>query len=82
MGGDLGVGVQRKAVYAGTARTGEPGCLALGAKPCTDTAYVLPGPLPAGDALLHRGCHRAGELRGGAAQRIIPGGHGGLHARL
>jgi hypothetical protein len=50
------------------------------AKPCAETAYVLPGAFPTGDALLHRGCHGAGEFRFGVEQGIIPGGHGNLHA--
>src|SRR5215831_17493309 len=76
------VGMQRKPVDTGTPRPSEPWRLALRAKTRADTAYVLPGPVPEGDALLHRSRHGAGELRGGIAQGVIPGGHGGLHARL
>src|ERR1043166_5868684 len=67
MGRDLGVGVQRKAVHAGTARPGEPWCLALRTKARTDTPHLLAGPFSEGEALLHGGGHRAGELRGGLA---------------
>jgi hypothetical protein len=76
------VGVEGKPVDTGTVRTGEPGRLALRAKARADTAPRLAGPFSAGDALLHGGRHGAGELRGGVAQRVIPGGHGGVHTRL
>src|SRR6516225_12446915 len=39
-------------------------------------------PFATSDALLNRSRHGAGELRSGVTQGIIPGGHGGLHARL
>jgi hypothetical protein len=39
-------------------------------------------PLAKGDALLNRGCHGAGELRFVVEQRIMPGGHGDIHARF
>src|SRR5437899_8927725 len=76
------VGVQRKAVHAGTARTSEPWRLALRAKPGANAADRLASPLSRGDALLDRRRHGAGECRCGVAQGSIPGGHGGLHARL
>src|SRR5215831_13954505 len=76
------IGMERKAVHTGTARPRELWCLALRAKTRADTADVLPGPVPKGDALLYRGCHGVGEFRGGLAQGIIPGGHGGLDARF
>ena len=41
-----------------------------------------PARSPTGDALLDGGRHGTGELRCGVAQGIIPGGHGGLDARL
>src|SRR5262249_18504008 len=77
-----GVGVQRKAVDTGTARAREPWCLALGTKARADAAHLLPGSFPEGDALLHGSGHGAGELWCGVAQWVIPGGHGGLQARL
>src|SRR5262249_32898107 len=45
-------------------------------------AHRLASPFSEGDALLHRGRHGAGELRGGVAQGIIPGDHGSLQARV
>jgi hypothetical protein len=79
---NLGLRVERKAVHAGTARTSEPWRLALRAKPGANAADRLASPLSRGDALLDRRRHDAGEFRCGVAQGIIPGGHGGLHARL
>src|SRR5262249_18912879 len=76
------VGVQRKAVDTGAARPRELGRLPLVAKPGADAPDVLPGPVPEGDALLHRGRHGAGELWCRVTQGVIPGGHGGLQARL
>src|SRR5215470_14395742 len=63
--GDRGVSVERKPVDAGAARPSEPWCLALGTKPCANTAYVLPGPFSEGDTVLHGGRHGTGKLRGG-----------------
>src|SRR5262249_27963171 len=77
--GDSGVGVERKAVDTGTVRTREPWCLALGAKARADAAYMLASSFTERDALLHGSGHGAGELRGGLAQEVIPGGHRGLH---
>jgi hypothetical protein len=62
MGGDLGVGVERKAVDAGTACPGERGRLALSAKAGANAPHALASPLAKGDALLHRGGHGAGEF--------------------
>jgi hypothetical protein len=74
------VGVEGKPIDTGAARPCEAWRLALRAKARTDTAHRLAGPFSEGDTLLHGGRHGAGELRGGVAQGIIPGGHGGLHA--
>jgi hypothetical protein len=82
MGRDLRVGVEGKAVDAGATRPREPGRLTLVTKSGADAPDVLAGPVPDGDAVLDGGGQGAGELRGGVAQRIIPGGHGGLQARL
>src|SRR5215468_5724173 len=51
------VGVQGKALDAGTAGTGERWGLALVAKPRAHAPDPLAGPLPPRDALLHRGGH-------------------------
>jgi len=74
--------VQRKALHAGTAGTGERWRLALGAKARADTPDLLAGPFPKGDALLHGGRHGTGELGCVIDQRIISRGHGGVDARF
>src|SRR6516162_11288133 len=76
------VGVHGKAVHTGTAGSRQGGVFPLVAKPRADAPDLLAGPLPKSDAVLDRSRHGAGELRSGVAQGIIPGGHGGLHARL
>ena len=55
MRGNLGVGMQGKALDAGTAGTGARGCLAIPAKPCTHAPHLLARPLAKGQALLHGG---------------------------
>ena len=82
MGGDLGVGVQRKPVDTGTAGARQRGALTLGAKAGANAPDLLAGPLPTGKALRDRGGQGAGE--GGLVdhERIIPRGHGGVAARL
>src|SRR5439155_497190 len=72
---NLGVGVQGKALDAGTAGTGERWGLARGAKPRANAPDPLAGPLPKSHALLHRSGHRAGELRGVLSQGVIAGRH-------
>jgi hypothetical protein len=69
MGGDLGVGVERKALHAGTAGTSKRKRLALGAKARTHAPNLLASSLAKGDALLHRGHHGAGQLGGVIDQR-------------
>src|SRR5215471_15691038 len=76
------VGVEGKPIDTSAARTCEPWRLALRAKARADTAHVLSSSFPEGDALLDRRRHGAGELWGGVAQGIIPGGHEGLQARF
>src|SRR5262249_58657526 len=76
------VGVERKAMSAGTARTGESWRLALRTKARADAAHVLAGPFAISDALLHRGRHSAREFWCGVAQGVIPGGHRGLHTHF
>src|SRR5215472_11385618 len=61
MGWNLRVGMQGKALDAGTARTGEAWRLTLVAKAGTQAPDLLARPLPKGDALLDRGGHGAGE---------------------
>src|SRR4029453_9661933 len=80
--GDSGIGVERKPVDTGTARTSEPWRLARSAKARADAPHVLAGPFPTRDAVLDGGRPGAGELWCGVTEGIIPGGHGGLHARL
>jgi len=82
MGGDLGGGVERKAVDAGTACPGERGLLALVAKACANMTDLLASPLPKGDALLHRGRQGPGELGGVIDQRIIACLHHGVETRF
>jgi hypothetical protein len=48
------------------------------AKPRADAAYVLPGPFPKGDALLHGGCHGAGKFRLGIHQGVKACRHDGV----
>jgi hypothetical protein len=79
---DLGVGVQGKAVDAGTTGAAEGWLLACSANPRADAPDLLASPLATGEALLHRGHHGAGELRGVIDQRIIPRGHGGAETRF
>src|SRR5262249_24147061 len=79
---DRRVRMHGKAVHTRTPRTGELWRLTLVATACANAPDLLAGPLPTGDALLHGSRHGAGERGCVVAQRIIPGGHGGLHARL
>src|SRR5262249_15018001 len=76
------VGVHGKALHTGAVRPREPGRLSLRAKARAEAPYLLARPLPPGEALLHRGRHGAGELGGGVAQGVIPGGHRGFHTRF
>ena len=57
--GDLGIGVQRKALHAGTAGTGERWRLALGAKACANAPHLLPRAFATGDARDVAGCPTA-----------------------
>jgi hypothetical protein len=82
MGRDLGVGMQGKALHAGTAGTRERGRLALAAKARADAPDLLASPLAKGEALLHGGRQGPGELGRIIDQRIISRGHGGLRACL
>src|SRR5712691_4505829 len=82
MGRDLGVGVERKALHAGTAGTGERWRLARVAKPRADAPDLLTGPLPEGNTLLHGGRHGTGEFGRVIAQRVMPRGHGSIATRL
>ena len=68
MGGDLGVGVQGKALHARTAGTNAPD--------------LLSSPLAKGEALLHRGGHGAGELGSVVTQGVIACRHSGIEARF
>src|SRR5215831_12945672 len=79
---DVGVGVQRKPLDAGTVGTCQRGHLTLVAKACANAPDLLAGPLPKSDALLHRGRQGARELRRVVEQGVIPSGHGGVHPGL
>src|SRR5262245_14381872 len=82
MRGDLGVGVQGKAVDPGTLRTRQGGVFTLVAKPRTDASDRLARPLPTGNALLHRSGHRAGEFGCVISQGVIAGRHRGVATRF
>jgi hypothetical protein len=60
MGRNMGIGVQGKAVYAGTTRTAQGGGLAFGAKARANPPDSLTGTLTKGNALLHRGRQGSG----------------------
>jgi hypothetical protein len=62
MGGDLGIGVQGKALDAGTAGTGQCGRLAVHAKARAEAPDFLTSPLAKGEALLHGGRQGPGEF--------------------
>ena len=76
------VGVQGKAVYTGATRTGEPGRLALRAKPCTNAPDRLASLLPPGKALLHGGRHGTGQRGFGIHQGVIACRHRGVETRF
>ena len=82
MGGDLGVGVQRKAMDAGTAGTGKRWRLGLGAKARADTPHLLARAFAKGDTLLDGGRHGPGELGCVIDQRVISCGHGDVETRF
>src|SRR5215471_11872180 len=82
VGWDVGVGVQRKPLDAGTVGTGERWRLTLVAKPGANTPHLLAGPLAEGNALLHGGGHGTGQLRRVVKQGIISRGYGGVDARF
>src|SRR5207237_9833433 len=75
------VGVQRKAVHTGTARTGQPWRLALSAKARADATHLLAGSFTTSDAVLDRRRHGPSERGLVVAQRITPGGHRGAQTR-
>src|SRR5262249_7179810 len=79
---ELGVGGEGKPVDTGAVRTSEPWHRALLAKARAETAPVPSGACPPSDSLLAGGGHRPGERRLVIPQRILSGGHGGLHARF
>jgi hypothetical protein len=58
---DLGVGVHRKPLHAGTVGACQHGRLARAAKARAEAPDLLARPLPEGDALLHRGRQGTGE---------------------
>jgi hypothetical protein len=69
-------------VHTGTARSRECRPFSFIAKARADAAHLLSSPFPKGDALRDRSRHGARELGRVVEQRIIRGGHGGIHARL
>src|SRR5262249_52582079 len=76
------VGVEGKPVHTGTAETGDPWRLALGAETGTKTPDRLASPLAIGDALLDGGCHGARERGLIVEEGIIPRCHGVLDPRF
>src|SRR5262252_3212481 len=82
MRGDVGVGVLRKPVDAGTAWTAQEKALALGANARAHAPHLLPRSFAKGDALLHRGRQGAGELRCVVPQGVIACLHSGVEARF
>ncbi len=82
IGGDVGGGMQGKALHAGTAGTGQCGRLALAAKAPADAPDLLASPLAKGEALLHRGGHSAGEFGAVVTQGIMPRGHHVIRASV
>jgi hypothetical protein len=76
MGGDLGVGMQRKPVDTGTAGARACGEFPFIPKARANPSHRLPGPLAKGDALRDGGDQGARELGCFTEQRIILGGHG------
>src|SRR5262249_36098984 len=77
---NLRVGMQGKALDAGTARTGEAWRLTLVAKAGTQAPDLLAHPFPQGDALRNRGRQGPGErgcvlhqgVRAGRHRRVAP----------
>jgi hypothetical protein len=82
MGWHLGVGVERKPVDTGAARTREFGTFPFIPKSQANPSNFLSGPLPKGDALLDRGGHGTRELGLVVEQGIIACTHGVVDARL
>jgi hypothetical protein len=78
----LRVGVQRKPIDTGTARTRKCGEFPFIPKARAHPSHRLPGPLAKGNTLRDGGGQSARELGCFAAQRIISGGHGVGAARL
>ena len=82
MGGNVSVGVQGKAVYAGATRAAQDGVLAFGAKARANPPDSLTGALTKGDALLYRGRQGAGQFGFGIDQGVVAGRDRGLQVRL
>jgi hypothetical protein len=80
--GDVGVGVQRAPVDAGTAGAAAGWLLAFRTKSRADMPDLLAGPFPKGDALLHRGRHGTGEFGGVIPQWVITCRHRGVEAHF
>jgi len=78
----MGIGVQRKAMDAGTACPDERWHLALVAKAGANAPHLLPRAFAKGDALLHRGRHGTGEFRCVVPQGVIACRHNGVEARF
>src|SRR5262249_4363239 len=79
---NLGMGVYRKPLHAGTVRACPHGRLACAAQARAEAPAPLTGPLPKGDALLHGGRQGTGKLGCVLSQGIIPRGHGGVATRF
>src|SRR5262249_4205997 len=79
---NLGMGVYRKPLHAGTVGACQHGRLACAAQARAEAPDPLTGPLPKGDALLHGGRQGTGKLGCVLSQGIIPRGHGGVATRF
>src|SRR5262245_8224221 len=75
VGWDVGVGVQRKPLEAGTVGTCQRGPLVRAAKARADAPYPLARPLPKSNALLYRGRQGTSEFGFVIHQGVIAGRH-------
>src|SRR5262249_45154353 len=82
VGWNVGVGVQRKPLDAGTVGTSQRRHLTLGAKAGANAPDLLAGPLPKSNALLYRGRQGTGQLGGVIHQGVIAGRHRGVATRF
>src|SRR5262249_42691404 len=79
---NLGMGVYRKPLHAGTVGTCQRGDLALRAKARADAPDLLAHPFPKGDALRYRGRQGPGERGCVLHQGVIAGRHRRIATRF